>query len=54
MHYVYEVKRNCTFFYFRETTVSDVSPPNSPSASRKDNVFNRLTSGSFRLNKPGR
>ncbi|KFM57573.1 Kinesin-like protein KIF21A, partial [Stegodyphus mimosarum] len=39
-----------------ETTVSDTTPPNSPSASRKsreDNVFSRLTSGSFRLNKPG-
>ncbi|XP_055933295.1 kinesin-like protein KIF21A isoform X2 [Argiope bruennichi] len=40
-----------------ETTVSDTTPPNSPSASRKaredSNVFSRLTSGSFRLNKPG-
>ncbi|GFX14122.1 hypothetical protein TNCV_1766181 [Trichonephila clavipes] len=41
-----------------ETTVSDTTPPNSPSSSRKaredSNVFSRLTSGSFRLNKPGR
>ncbi|GIY67621.1 hypothetical protein CDAR_553622 [Caerostris darwini] len=40
-----------------ETTISDTTPPNSPSASRKaredSNVFSRLTSGSFRLNKPG-
>ncbi|GFU16704.1 kinesin-like protein KIF21A [Nephila pilipes] len=40
-----------------ETTVSDTTPPNSPSSSRKaredSNVFSRLTSGSFRLNKPG-
>ncbi|XP_054717642.1 kinesin-like protein KIF21A, partial [Uloborus diversus] len=39
-----------------ETTVSDITPPSSPSGSRKsreDNVFSRLTSGSFRLNKPG-
>ncbi|XP_015930518.1 kinesin-like protein KIF21A isoform X2 [Parasteatoda tepidariorum] len=39
-----------------ETTVSDISPPGSPSSMRKgreDNVFSRLTHGSFRLNKPG-
>ncbi|KAG8200752.1 hypothetical protein JTE90_022353 [Oedothorax gibbosus] len=38
-------------------TCSEITPPNSPSSSRKaredSNVFSRLTSGSFRLNKPG-